>query len=85
MTKIDKFFAEVSDSLFQAVGFNKFDENFVKQDGWYTKRTWTSDQQDNFKRCFIAKAKKDLKLNRKRAELEYQWFNLNYGWRVKDD
>lgn len=79
-----KFFDEILDNMFKAVGFDKFNEEFTKQEEWYKKKTWATKQQDNFRQCFIAKARKDLKWSKKTAEREYGWFNLNYGWKIKD-
>lgn len=82
--KLDKFSDEILDNMFQAVGFDGYDKNFTKQEDWYKKKTWTAAQQENFRKCFIAKAQKDLKWSKKTAEIEFEWFNLNYGWMVKD-
>jgi hypothetical protein len=83
MNKIDTFLTKALDKLFQSVGFEKFDSRFSNQDGWYSMKTWTEDQSDEFKNWFIKEYVKTFKY-KKPAEREYQWFNLMWGWKIDD-
>jgi len=65
--------------MFQMVGFEKFDPQFVKQDEWYKKKTWTSAQEAEFKKFFIKTVKKYLAATESSAESEWAWFNLDFG------
>ena len=65
------------------VGFDKFELKFTEQKDWFTKKTWTEAQQEEFRVWFIAQARKDLKMTKRYAESEFSWFNLMYGWNTK--
>jgi hypothetical protein len=82
MSKFDKFLKKALNKMFIDVGFKQFDEEFASQENWYTKKTWTTEQESQFKKWFIAEAKKDLKFNTKMAEKEHAWFNLKWGWKT---
>lgn len=83
-SKIDKFVYKALDRMFSMVGFDGFDESFTKQDDWYSKKSWSADDQDKFREWFIMTARKDLKWNKKCAEREFSWFNLMWGWKCVD-
>ena len=82
MKKIDTFLTKALDKLFQAVGFEKFDSKFSNQEGWYSKKTWTEEQSNEFKDWFIKEYAKTFK--DKSGQEEYQWFNLMWGWKIDD-
>lgn len=77
---LDKSF----DKLFQAVGFESWDKEFTKRDDWYTQKTWTAEQSNEYKKWFLAEAKKELKLKKTQAEKEWTWFNLMWGWKEQN-
>jgi hypothetical protein len=80
MNKYDKFVKKALNEMFVRVGA-EYDEEFVKEDGWYSKKTWTKDQREDFKNWFIKETKKELKFNKTMAEKEFAWFDLNWGWK----
>jgi len=82
--KFDKFLTKALDKMFKCVGFDSFDKEFTDQDDWYSKRTWTTKQNEEFKKWFIAQGKKDLKFTKKMLEKEYAWFNLKWGWKIEE-
>ena len=82
MNKFDKFVTKALDKMFQYVGFEKLDEEFVKQDDWYQKKTWTQEQADRFKQWFIQECRKDLNCTKTMAEKEHAWFDLRWGWKL---
>ena len=84
--KLDKFVPKVLDRMFRKVGFKKFDKEFIElyKDDWYTRRTWTNDQEEEFHKYFVKTAIKDLGVPKKWAEEQFGWFNLNYGWKLKE-
>ena len=67
--------------MFEAVGLKQWDKEFTKQDGWYTQKTWTKDQSNDFKKWFVQEIKKDLRLKNRQAEKEWQWFDMMWGWK----
>ena len=79
----DKFLKKTLDKMFQMVGLEQFDKNFAEQEDWYSKKTWTKDQSEEFKKWFVAEGKKDLKFTKQMMEKEHAWFNLKWGWKEK--
>jgi hypothetical protein len=51
---------------------------------WYSKWTMTQQQHDEFKAYAIPLMKKVFKINKSRAEANFQWFDLQFGLRIKD-
>ena len=51
---------------------------------WYSKWTMTQEQPDKFKAYAIPLMKKVFKINKARAEANFQWFDLQFGLRIKD-
>lgn len=79
--KITKFMEKALDKMFQSVGMEKWDKSFTDQPEWYSLKTWTPEQSNEFKAWFLAQIKKDLKINKPSAEKEWNWFNLKWGWK----
>ena len=51
---------------------------------WYNKWTMTQDQHDEFKAYAIPLLKKVFKCNKSRAESTFDWFDLEFGLRIKN-
>jgi hypothetical protein len=51
---------------------------------WYSKWTMTQKQHDEFKAYAIPLMKKVFKINKSRAEANFQWFDLEFGLRIKN-
>lgn len=83
MKKYNLFLKKAFTKMFQMVGFVDFDEEFTKQENWYQQKEWTEQQSKQFKEWFITEAKKDLKFSKQMIEQEYSWFDLKWGWKVK--
>lgn len=82
--KINKFFNEAINEMFQAVGFSSFDPEFAKQENWYRLKSWSEPEEEKFKQWFIQTSKQTLKWNTKIAEKEFSYFNFMYGWHLKE-
>jgi hypothetical protein len=54
-------------------------------DDWYHNWHMTSEQHAEFHKYAISVIKKVFKCNRAKAQLTYNWFNSNFGLKVKDD
>jgi len=50
---------------------------------WYINNTMTEEQHEEFKRYAIPLLKKIFKFNKARAEQTFDWFNLQFGLRIK--
>jgi hypothetical protein len=51
---------------------------------WYSKWTMTQEQHDKFKAYAVPLMKKVFKINKARAEANFQWFDVQFGLRIKD-
>ena len=51
---------------------------------WYSKWTMTSKQHELFKAYTIPLLRKVFKINKKKAEEIFNWFDLSFGLRIKD-
>jgi hypothetical protein len=81
MNKFDNFLKKALNKMFTCVGFEKFDEEFTKQEEWYLKKSWTQEQSEAFKKWFIQECVADLNCTKKMAEREFSWFDLKWGWK----
>ena len=50
---------------------------------WYHTNTMTEEQHEEFKRYAIPLLKKIFKFNKAKAEQTFQWFDLQFGLRIK--
>lgn len=55
----------------------------LDDDLWYFNWTMTSEQHQEFKRYAIPLLKKIFKFNKARAEQTFDWFNQQFGLRIK--
>jgi len=76
-----EFLDKAFDKLFQSVGFEKWDKEFSEKPDWYLQKTWSSEQSKEFKKWFLTEIKKDLKFKKERAEKEWAYFDLMWGWK----
>ena len=51
---------------------------------WYSKWTMTTEQHEVFKAYALPLIKKVFKCNKSRAESTFNWFDLQFGLRIKD-
>lgn len=51
---------------------------------YYSKYTWTKEQEKEWKDWAVAYLRKKLRWSKKLAEMEIMWFNLNYGFKTQD-
>ena len=84
-TKTQKFIRKALNKQFQLVGFKKFDPAFVDDHpaDWYKKFEWDEKTEKYYFDWFIQTAAKDLKISKKSATNEANWWILNYGWKTK--
>ena len=55
----------------------------LDDDMWYFNWTMTQEQHEEFKRYAIPLLKKIFKFNKAKAEQTFDWFNLQFGLRIK--
>ena len=56
----------------------------LDDDMWYFNWTMTQEQHEEFKHYAIPLIKKIFKCNKGRAEQTFDWFNLQFGLRIKN-
>lgn len=56
----------------------------LKDDMWFFNWTMTTEQYQEFKAYAIPLLKKVFKFNKKKAEETFDFFNLQFGLRIKD-
>lgn len=56
----------------------------LDDDLWYFNWTMNQEQHEEFKRYAIPLLKKIFKFNKGRAEQTFDWFNLQFGLRIKN-
>jgi hypothetical protein len=80
--KIDKFIEKALKKMFQAVGAQKeYSLDYCKKKKWYMNYSWNGKQIAEYKKWFVKNAVKDLELSDKRAEKEWSYFFLQWGWK----
>ena len=78
-----QFLEKLLTEMFKIRGL-KFTKDFCKQEMWYKKYTWNKQEEDKFKEYFIKEHIKYFKSSKKQAEIDFEWFNLLYGWMRND-
>jgi len=84
MMKGEKCCEEALVEMFKRVGRTYPDEAFTNNDGWYAMEEWTEAEAKDFRAWLVAKARKDLKLTKEVAETEAAFFDLMWGWKIKE-
>jgi len=67
--------------MFEAVG-ETYSHDFVAQKDWYHLRSWTEDQEKDFKSWMVAYMRKICHWSKKVAEREASWWLIQYGWKT---
>jgi hypothetical protein len=84
MAKINR--ENIADHLvdYQLGMIGKSTQEAIMTKEYYNKWTMTQEQHDQFKAYAIPLMKKVFKINKSRAEANFQWFDLHFGLRIKD-
>ena len=61
-----------------------FEDIKDRKDDWFTQWTMTVAQSEEWKAWGIAYLRKNLKMNKKLAEKEMAWFNVQWGLKYED-
>lgn len=80
--KLDEFQRKALDELFRRVGFHGYDEEFAKQEWWFTKREWTLEEDVDFTKWFIDEYAKEFRVSKSMAKEVAAIFVFNYGWKI---
>ncbi len=84
MTTINR--TNVADHLleYQLAMVGKTIEEARKDDMWYFNWTLTTEQYEEFRKYAVPLLKKVFKFNTRKAQQTFDWFNLQFGLRIKD-
>lgn len=58
----------------------KYNFNFFKKNEFWRKYSWSSREEGRFRSWFIKEIRKDLKISKRAAIEEVNWFILQYSW-----
>ena len=61
-----------------------FEDIKDRKDNWFTDWTMTTAQAEKLKEWGVAYLRKNLKMNKKLAEKEMMWFNVQWGLKYSD-
>jgi hypothetical protein len=70
--------------MFRRVG-RKYSPKATSKPEWYCKSTWSSDEQQQYRRWLTQLIRREFGYRVAIAKMEAGWFILNYGWRVSED
>jgi len=78
--KREKAVKDLINQMFVIAGYEvTYDDIKDRKDDWYAQWTMTVEQGDEFKKWGKKYLMKELRMYAKAAELEMQWFNLQWG------
>jgi hypothetical protein len=60
-------------------------DEIVQDEEWYTNNTMTKEQHEEFRKYAIPLLQKIFKFNKGKAVRTFEWFNLGYGLRIKEN
>ena len=76
---------DLLNKMFEIAGHDvTFEDIKGRTDNWYAQWSMTVAQADEWKAWGVEYLRKNLKLNKKQAEGEMNWFNLQYGLTYSD-
>ncbi len=78
-----RFLTKAMVKMFQCVG-QKYTEEFTKKEDWYLLHTWDTATIAKYKTWFITQAMKHFKWTKTKAEKEYGYFFLMWGWKQSE-
>ena len=78
--KIDDFLNKALSKMFCCVGL-KYSKKFTKQHDWYMLHSWDAATIAKYKTWFVAQARKHFKWTKVKAEKEWGYFFLMWGWK----
>ena len=83
--KMDMTIEHLIDKMFEIAGHDvTFNDIKERKDDWYTQWTMTMDQSEEWKKYGIEYLRKIFKWNKKLAEKEMLWMNLQWGLKYSD-
>jgi len=83
--KTERVVDECLSEMFKRVGEKYPNKELTDQKEWYTKRSWTEEEEADFRKWLLAKLKKSFPYMRgRKLEMEASMFMLMWSWTNKD-
>lgn len=70
--------------MFKRVGEKYPNPELTNKNGWFTLRTWTQADEDDFRKWMKQYLKKHTLFKNRAIDTEISWFLFAWGWKVKD-
>jgi hypothetical protein len=87
-------FEIIMKEMFKRVG-EQWDEEYPKQKQWFSKHSWTQEEQNDFNKWMVdylynnLEARKQVLTsrvkNKRMIQKAVNWFLLDFGWKLKED
>ena len=82
----EEFLIDLINKMFEIAGHDvKYEDIVDRRDGWYSKCTMTSEQNDEGVKYGEALIKKVFGYPKKICHREMMWLNMMYGLKIKND
>jgi hypothetical protein len=82
--KEENFVGTALTEMFRRVG-RKYSPKATSKPAWYCKSTWTSDEQQQYRRWLTQLIRRELKHRVSIAKMAAGGFVLNYGWKIDEE
>ena len=69
--------------MFKRVGEEFPNKELTDKQNWYTLRTWTEEEENNFRKWMEGHLKKRYSMTQKKRDSEIGMFLLNWGWKTE--
>ena len=80
----EKTCEECLKEMFKRVGEKYPNEELTSQDKWYTLRSWTTEEENDFRDWMAKYLKKKHRWSKKQIDMEIGMFMLSWGWTNKE-
>lgn len=77
--KQEKAVVDLINQMFIIAGHDVTYDDILGKDNWFQEYTMTVEQSEEWKAWGVKYLRENLKINKKMAENEMLWFNLQYG------
>ena len=77
--KREKAVVDLINQMFIIAGYDVTYNDILGKDKWFLEYSMTVEQSEEWKKWGIAYLRKNLKMNKKLAEREMMWTNLQWG------
>lgn len=74
---------EILPEMFRRVG-QEFTKDFCRREDWFLEHTWTTAEQEEFRKWLVKLLVKKGKMSPYGAQHEASWFLLAHGWKTQD-